>query len=431
MDNREHGKSAVTVEHLLLTQVRHPLRAAQLLYSAPAAVLRGPIYLVAFIVGVSLLYSIWATKDELVIAPLTLERESLIVEAIEGGMISRVPVRDGDRVESGALLVEAKRTRVTAISEGETLRAQAREVEEKLDILATEHHHTVRQLQLALNNIAKDRTLLEQQLADAQAQVAFLNGKLAKARQDLKADQRLFDGKDITKAEYDRTKARVDDLEKGVGDADSHATQVGVTLAGLRPEKIQNELDQAEERYQTQKQRLDRNLATVREQIEREETLLRGIDQEGSIIHYKSTFPGLVSQVHVKPGNLIAPGAAMVTLVKESSALEGVVLVPNKDIGRLKRGQTVQIKYYAYPYQEYGIPVGVIASIATKPRAQPGQESRYAVRIALASESISRRGDKAKQLDLGLEGIAEIKTGEKRFIELLFSPLSRFFTQEE
>ena len=36
-----------------------------------------------------------------------------------------------------------------------------------------------------------------------------------------------------------------------------------------------------------------------------------------------------------------------------------------------------------------------------------------------------------KALEIGLEGVAEIKTGEKRFIELFFAPASRFFQGRE
>jgi hemolysin D len=68
----------------------------------------------------------------------------------------------------------------------------------------------------------------------------------------------------------------------------------------------------------------------------------------------------------------------------------------------------------------------------------PGKESKYLLTIALREHTISKRGKaktgkegKPKELDMGLEGIAEIKTGEKRFIEILFSPISTFFVGEE
>jgi hypothetical protein len=54
------------------------------------------------------------------------------------------------------------------------------------------------------------------------------------------------------------------------------------------------------------------------------------------------------------------------------------------------------------------------------------------VKVALDKETISQVHSKREQpLEIGLEGIGEIKVGEKRWIEILFKPVSRFFTQEE
>jgi multidrug efflux pump subunit AcrA (membrane-fusion protein) len=147
---------------------------------------------------------------------------------------------------------------------------------------------------------------------------------------------------------------------------------------------------------------------------------------------YKSTFDGLVTGVHVNKGEIINPGTPLVTIVKDTAALEGRLLIENKDIGTLKIGQRVQIKYFAFPFQDYGIPNGTIYDIAKRPGGVQGQESKYVVKVALDKETISKIGSKREQrLEIGLEGIGEIKVGEKRWIELLFKPVSRFFTQEE
>jgi hemolysin D len=115
--------------------------------------------------------------------------------------------------------------------------------------------------------------------------------------------------------------------------------------------------------------------------------------------------------------------------VRNTAPLEAHVMVQNKDIGKIKRGQQVQIKYFAYPYQEYGIQHGVIADIATKPS---GPNSMYLITVALELETITARASTiSKDLEIGLEGIGEVKTGEKRFIELFFAPASRFFQVAE
>ncbi|MCI0564583.1 MAG: HlyD family secretion protein [Nitrososphaera sp.] len=175
----------------------------------------------------------------------------------------------------------------------------------------------------------------------------------------------------------------------------------------------------------------------MREEIDSiDKRLNEAVNQEGATYVgtnavYTSIFDGVITKVHVDRGQIIPAGAPLVTLVRESASLEGHAFVENKDIGHLKRGQEVKIKYFAYPYQEYGIATGLISDIATTPSGLPEKESRYLVKIVLRNESISKLGGKPKQLEIGLEGVAEIKTGDKRFVEILFSPISKFFRPEE
>ena len=81
---------------------------------------------------------------------------------------------------------------------------------------------------------------------------------------------------------------------------------------------------------------------------------------------------------------------------------------------------------FAYPYQEYGISTGLASFIATT----PDETSLYLVKVALCSDRIQKSGSSPKRLEIALEGIAEFKTGEKRFIEILFTPISKFFAPE-
>jgi len=41
-------------------------------------------------------------------------------------------------------------------------------------------------------------------------------------------------------------------------------------------------------------------------------------------------------------------------------------MIQNRDIGKIRRGQKVQIKYFAYPTQDYGVQTGSITEISAK-----------------------------------------------------------------
>jgi hemolysin D len=442
-DNRK----AVRMDHAYFVPVRHPIKVAKLLYSSPSWVLAGPIYLVAIMTFTSLAYSFWGTKDELVVAPMVLERESVTIEAVKGGIVSKINVQEGARIDPRELLIDVQMTSVMTSPEEDAIQSQMREMQKEIDRGREEFEHKEKQLQLSLKqaqvsikDLKKSRKHLEQDQKRERRNVQHWRKKWQLAKQELKEEKSLFDTKDITKSEYDRAKAKVDDLYKSFRDAQAKENKIAISIGALSKEKINNEITQVkneiaqnkrrwaerEQRYAEQRQGLEQRSKEAKNLLQK-----GGVDQSRLMTRYKSLFSGLVTRIYVKPGNMIAPGSPLVTIVKDSAALEGRVLVKNQDIGRMKRGQSVQIKYFAYPYQDYGIPTGLISDIAVKPSGGDGQESMYVVRVALNEENISKRGGRQHALEIGLEGIAEIKTGQKRFIELLFSPISRFFTQED
>ncbi|MGI9304949.1 MAG: HlyD family efflux transporter periplasmic adaptor subunit, partial [Gammaproteobacteria bacterium] len=233
----------------------------------------------------------------------------------------------------------------------------------------------------------------------------------------------------------------VNDAAKGLDDAKARIEEIKIQLQtsrdeltqlsdSKRKEKLEQELAQLRQRKERDVKRLNEQIAGIEDKLSRNPVSDTVEFRENQAL-YKSDFDGLITQIHVKTGEIITPGTSLVTLIKDTSILEGHTFVENQDIGNLSRGQQVKIKYFAYPYQEYGIAKGVISSIATTPSGLPGKETKYLVRVVLGTKSISRRLGKPRPLEIGLEGIAEIKTGEKRFIELLFSPISSFFAQPE
>ena len=441
------NRKAIRMEHAFFAPVRHPIKVARLLYSSPSWVLAGPIYLVALMTFTSLAYSFWGTKDELVIAPMVLERESVTIEAIKGGIVAKIHVEEGARVDPRELLLNVQMTSVMTSPEEDAIQSQLRELQKEVDSGRDEFDHqgkqlrlTLKQAEISIKDVRKSRRHLEQDKKREQRNVSHWRRKWQLAKGELKEEKILFDNKDITRTEYDRTKAKVDDLYKSYRDAQAKEAKIAISLEALSKEKIQNEITQVKNeinqnkhRWAEREQRYDEQRQGLEQRLKEAKNLLQegGVDQSRLMTSYKSTFSGLVTRIYVKPGNMIAPGSPLITVVKDSAALEGRTLVKNQDIGRMKRGQTVRIKYFAYPYQDYGIPSGLISDIAVKPGGIDGQESMYVVRVALNEETISKRGGREQSLEIGLEGIAEIKTGEKRFIELLFSPISRFFTQEE
>jgi hypothetical protein len=128
---------------------------------------------------------------------------------------------------------------------------------------------------------------------------------------------------------------------------------------------------------------------------------------------------------------LVSTGAPLVVVIPEGAPLEARGVINNAAIGKLRRLQDVKLKYFAFPFQEYGIAAGKIKSISTIPSELKGEEGSYAITVALDQEYVSKRDGKRVPLSMGLAGFAEIKVGEKKLIEILFSPVSKFLDAKE
>jgi hemolysin D len=110
----------------------------------------------------------------------------------------------------------------------------------------------------------------------------------------------------------------------------------------------------------------------------------------------------------------------------------------NKDIGFIREGQSVRVKLEAYNFTDYGLIEGVVETISRDAidlsqsggplkddKGRPVQVGLvYAARIRLLTHTIRIAG-RDQAIGPGLAVQAEIKTGERRIIQYLLSPIAK------
>jgi hemolysin D len=133
-------------------------------------------------------------------------------------------------------------------------------------------------------------------------------------------------------------------------------------------------------------------------------------------------------------------------IVPRDSQLEIEAMVSNHDIGFVHAGDEVEIKVDTFDFTRYGLLHGKVRSISSdsivrdaggdKPSDKPagsassasepkGQELTYAARISVDRMQIQIE-DKMVNLSPGMAVTAEIKTGSRRIISYLLSPLMKY-----
>ena len=161
-----------------------------------------------------------------------------------------------------------------------------------------------------------------------------------------------------------------------------------------------------------------------------------------------SPIDGTVQQLAVHTvGGVVTPAQQLMMIVPADSRLEAEAMVSNRDIGFVREGQPAEIKIDTFNFTRYGLLHGNVVSVSQdaivrdKPpdkfssdkskgalaeSSEPqGQELLYAARVSLDRTQMRIEG-RLVNLAPGMAVSVEIKTGSRRVIEYLMSPLLRY-----
>ncbi len=150
---------------------------------------------------------------------------------------------------------------------------------------------------------------------------------------------------------------------------------------------------------------------------------------------------GTVQQLAVHTiGDVVTTGQQVMVIVPKGTKLEVEAMLQNKDKGFVQEGQNARVKIETFPFTKYGIIPGDVMAVsndAINPQQQAGQaggsaaqvpassaQLLFPVRISLARETIRVDGEDV-HLSPGMAVSAEVKTGDRRIIEFVLSPLLR------
>lgn len=140
---------------------------------------------------------------------------------------------------------------------------------------------------------------------------------------------------------------------------------------------------------------------------------------------------GTVAALLAEPGQFVAAGASLLTLLPEDSPLEAHVYAPTRAVGFIRAGQEVLLRYPAFPYQKFGSHRARVLSVSRSALAPAelaytpadgAREPLYRVKVALAAQTVAAYG-RAEPLQAGMLVEADVLLDRRRLIEWVFEPL--------
>ncbi|HEY9658003.1 MAG TPA: HlyD family efflux transporter periplasmic adaptor subunit, partial [Allocoleopsis sp.] len=225
------------------------------------------------------------------------------------------------------------------------------------------------------NTITTDQTLLtqlEEETAAYQARMARLQPLVTEG---VVAQEQLFDVEQALR-EHKRTGTeKQGELKQSLGE-----------LARLQAELSERQAtgQQSELEAQQKLQQLQREAAELQAKVTETETLLQAAQTKLQQMYLYAPVNGIISALNVKNvGEVTQPGQTIAEVIPNSTPLVLLAKLPTSEAGSVKQGMVVQIKFDAFPYQDYGIVPGKVLAISPDAKTDEKAGTVYQVEIAI------------------------------------------------
>lgn len=357
------------------------------------------------------------TRRETVVGQLVPSAGLLNVAAPDAGTITRLNVRDGQRVRKGEVLLRLSSEQDSAAL-GDTHALVGRQLEIQRARLQAD---LVNQQQLG----EQQGDALRSRMALLQGQLTQIAGQLAIQQQQVTSNQQML--------------AKIKPLAaRGFVSAVQIQQQEAAVLNAQAQYKtlLRQQLDARQQYDEAQQQlaRLPLDEAGKRNDTERQLAALAQSTAQNEMqraVVLRAPRDGVVSTVLLKEGQMVAAGQPLLSILPAGSSLQAQLLVPSRAIGFIEPGSRVVLRYQAFPYQKFGQQYGRVSDISrsalgvAEVNALIGQQAReplYRIEVKLDSQQVMAYG-RPEPVKPGMALEADVLMERRRLIEWVFEPL--------
>lgn len=366
-----------------------------------------------------------------------------IAQPTEDGVVRGVPVRDGQVVSPGQVLVEldpayAQEDVRSAEKQRGKLMLQLERIEAELNGQPFTPVSGSAELQsAAAGEFTLRKQALVAALSEAKAAEARANSDRATVLERLRQAEQLLPL--VSKQAHQQGQLR----EQGFV-SDAAATDKDKELVAARQELAaqQSALRSAEAAMVQARSAATRVLTDYRRQLAAERTqasaelvaLESDLSKRGhrlTQLALKAPVGGVVNGLaSLSPGQVVKAGQTLLTVVPSGEKLRFEGWVRNEDAAYIAPGMPTKVKLAAYPFQKYGWIegevswLGVDSETPESMRNTQGEPLFYRMRIDLNTQALTRDG---QQYDVkpGMQAVADVQIGSRTIWEYLTSPMRK------
>jgi hemolysin D len=388
---------------------------------------------------------------------------SKVIQPFETGVVRAIRVNDGQFVSAGTPLIELDPT----INEGEISHLKGDLQSAQLDIArlraaladtddpvgafrppeGANQGLTAMQRQFLLAQVSEHRAkiaALDGQRAQKEAELATISANVSKLDAVIPTiEERVNIRKSLSeyssRLQYYEVLQQLTDSQQERLVQKSRAKEAEAAIASLVETRSQTRAEY--------RRTLFGDLTEAERKAGGLEADLSKAEQRAKLQLLTAPVTGTVQQLAVHTiGGVVTPAQALMVIVPSDSQIEIEATVNNRDIGFVHAGDEVEIKVDTFDFTKYGLLRGKVRTISSDSvtrdanergsdrqtagspsgSSEPkGQELSYVARISVEHSELKVE-DKLVSLSPGMAVTAEIKTGSRRIIGYLLSPLMKY-----
>ncbi|WP_018984706.1 HlyD family secretion protein [Salinimonas chungwhensis] len=331
------------------------------------------------------------------------------------GVISKVLIKDGQSVKQGQPLVIIDSQ--TALPSGASAQATiAAEYRTQYMMLEQQVNHTKSLHKHQLQNHAQAIAAYNEDIHQLTIMTETASEQTELARARYRKLQPLA-GVHVPQAEVDNAYAQ---LLQHIAARQEKERQLS---------RLQQELKQKELAYTSLQVERDENLAILRSRMSEVNQKITQLESQTRFV-VTARNDGIVANLSAREGQNVSTQQPLLTLLAPDAEIEAHFVVPVRSAGFIRDGQTLDIRYDAFPYQKFGMHQAIVSRISDT-ALLPSEfaylpvavkEPVYLARARLKAQQLTAYGASIK-LRSGMTFSADVNLSERTLMEWLLEPL--------
>lgn len=358
---------------------------------------------------------------------------TLNISAPQAGTVMQLPVAEGQTVQAGdvLLVLDTERSSLRNGVADDTGARVALQIAARQQTISTER--TLRELQTRQReSVLQDRIrTLQAELRQSEEECSLQERRVQLAQTTVARNEQLAKDGFVSVAQVQTRQEELIDTTARLQSAQRTRLGVQHDLQALKGEH-----DALAAQLKTDVNQLERTRASL------EQEATENASHKNAVI--TAPYAGQVTALGLQPGQSVQAGQTLLTLLPQAAPgssqpakLQAHLYAPSHTAGFVRPGQTVYLRYAAYPYQKFGLYAGRITAVSSTPFApnelppnlaqqlvsQAGSnEALYRINVQLADQSIRAYGEDIA-LKPGLTLEADVLQDRRKVWEWVLEPV--------